>query len=142
MSKRGRPKKKFPSIEELPENFRRAMIKMMAKFDLSDLEEAYENAAFLLDSNSKLFEKKANNEAERRYRSRHFTEQNKTIKTVKDESFHYGYARGYYEAREKHRIWYYCVKCGKHIDLLPNSNSHNAVIKLMRENKWGHLDCP
>jgi len=42
---------------------------------------------------------------------------------------------------KKYRIWYYCDVCGGEITMYPDGNDHKALIKYMKENKWGHKKC-
>jgi len=48
---------------------------------------------------------------------------------------------GHAQAMDEYQIWYYCAECGKRIDVLPNSNSHKAMIGFMKENGWAHASC-
>ena len=123
MVKRGRPKKRLP-FEDLPESFRFGMIKMrarkmMAKNNIKDFDRAYNMAGFLLDINSDEFEKEVNKEAERRYRSRHFSEQNKTVKTVHDNAIQSGYSGGLKDGTSQNRIWY-CARGLKVSEVISN----------------------
>ena len=49
--------------------------------------------------------------------------------------------KGYREAKEKYQIWCFCAGCRERINITPNSNIHNAVIRLLREAGWGHEAC-
>jgi len=49
--------------------------------------------------------------------------------------------KGRDEGRKEHQIWYYCAVCSKRIDVIPNSDSHKAIIKYMKEHSWGHGAC-
>jgi hypothetical protein len=48
---------------------------------------------------------------------------------------------GYDQGKKEHQIWYYCDICKQRIDMVPNSESHKAMIRYMRENGWGHNKC-
>jgi len=48
---------------------------------------------------------------------------------------------GYDQGKREHQIWYFCAVCGKRIDVEPNNDSHNAIIRLMRQEGWGHKSC-
>lgn len=48
---------------------------------------------------------------------------------------------GYDEGKRDHQIWYYCAMCRQRIDVVPNSESHKAMIGYMREHGWGHREC-
>lgn len=50
-------------------------------------------------------------------------------------------AEGYDQAKKDHRIWYFCNVCRKPIYVLPNSESHKAIIGYMKENRWAHATC-
>ena len=136
MKKRGRPPKAF-KFDDLPESLRFGIINMMSQYKIKDFNEAYDMAGMLLDKNSDEFNKAVNREAERRYRSRHLTELNKARTTIEKSAYNRGYLRGVND----NRIWYYCGICTDPIYLKPNSNSHKAVITLMREKNWGHESC-
>ena len=136
MVKRGRPPKAF-KFDDLPESLRFAIINMMSQYKIKNFDEAYNMAGMLLDKNSDEFNKAVNREAERRYRSRHLTELNKARTTIEKSAFNSGYQRGVNE----NRIWYYCNICIEPIYIKPNSDSHKAVITLMRKTNWGHELC-
>ena len=51
------------------------------------------------------------------------------------------WSEGYDQAEKDNQIWYYCAVCGKRIDLVPNSDSHKAMIGYMKEHGWGHANC-
>ncbi|GAJ02420.1 unnamed protein product [marine sediment metagenome] len=51
------------------------------------------------------------------------------------------WAEGYDQAKKTHRIWYFCAVCQKRIDVVPNSDSHKAIIGYMKEHGWGHASC-
>ena len=140
MVKKGRPPKKV-TFDELPEALRFAIIKMMSKFNIKNFEKAYEWAAIILDPNCDEFEKLVNQEAERKYRSRHFTELNKARNTIHWNGFRAGSLQGENKGIAENRIWYFCAGCGKVIYVTPNSPSHTAIIKYMRDNGWSHKDC-
>jgi len=48
---------------------------------------------------------------------------------------------GYNQATEEYQIWYYCAVCRKRIDVVPNSDSHKAIIGYMKERGWAHASC-
>jgi len=49
---------------------------------------------------------------------------------------------GYDQGKKEHQIWYYCSVCQQRIDVVPNSESHKAMIGYMREYGWRHEICP
>jgi len=59
------------------------------------------------------------------------------IKRIKEKAW----SKGYNQAKENYQIWYYCVICGKRIDVEPNSDSHKAILGYMKEHGWGHKSC-
>ena len=140
MAKRGRPRKKHPSLDEQPDVLRLSIVKIMAQHNISDVEEAYSVAALLLDSNSNLFDKKIS-EAERRFRSRLMRTVNKARSTITKNVKDSAYNSGFLEGRSRHRIWGYCVRCGRQFYIEPNTDSHKALIDLLRERGWAHIDC-
>jgi len=48
---------------------------------------------------------------------------------------------GYNQATEEYQIWYYCAVCQKRIDVVPNSDSHKAIIGYMKDKGWAHASC-
>jgi hypothetical protein len=142
MRKVGRPpKNKTPAIEDLPEDFRLAFIKVMATFGIGDVREGYRRAAILLDRNSEEYIKNVNTESERKYRSRHFTEMNKTRRTWEKEAYDRGHHQGYRVAEDTFKITYFCSICDKTLTMMPNANDHLAAQRYMREHEWAHSTC-
>ena len=141
MSPRGRPKKKFPDIKDLPDNFRLSFMKLIVKNDINDMDFAWEKAASVLDLNGMLWEKSVNDESERKYRSRFMTQFNKAKGTIEDKAFKHGFEQGMLNGTENYQVWYYCKVCGKRININPNSEVHKVVIDLLNEKGWGHLEC-
>ena len=45
------------------------------------------------------------------------------------------------QGKKEHQIWYYCAKCRQRIDVVPNSESHKAMISYMNERGWAHASC-
>ena len=76
-----RKKKSIPSLEDFPKPLRMASARVMAKYNL-DYPEALERAALLIDSNSRVFEKEKDREAEKRYKSRFMTLLNQARATI------------------------------------------------------------
>ena len=60
---------------------------------------------------------------------------------LQEEEHNEAWSKGYDEGRKEHQIWYYCAVCGKRINVTPNSDSHKALIKCMKEGGWGHQAC-
>ncbi len=56
-------------------------------------------------------------------------------------SYENGFNEGYDLAESEWKIWYNCSFCGKPIEVKPESKSHHAIIKYMKENSWGHAKC-
>ena len=59
------------------------------------------------------------------------------IEKIKDEAR----GEGYDEAEKEFQIWYYCAVCRERIDMMPDSDSHKAMIGYMKEHGWGHPSC-
>jgi hypothetical protein len=110
---RGRTKREYPSLEDLPEKLRLAIMKIMASLNISDLEKGNDRAAFNLTVQKDVIDKYVNAEAENRYRSKHFKEMNKTQNTIRKNAYNQGHEEGYNEARDYWQIYYYCSVCGK-----------------------------
>jgi len=57
------------------------------------------------------------------------------------EGFDVGINAGINRGKRKWAIWIYCYVCGEKIYIEPNSESHKAIIKYMKEHKWAHPEC-
>jgi len=113
----------------------------MAKFNISDIGEAYDQAALLVDVNSPLFKEELDKLAEKQYRSRHFKEMNKTLSKRVKETRDWALNQGIKIGKQKYRIYGYCNICGEEYDILPKSDLHNAILKHLKNNKWSHSKC-
>jgi hypothetical protein len=51
------------------------------------------------------------------------------------------YYHGYNVGMMDWRSWYFCSICGERIDIIPDGNSHKALIEYMKEHGWGHSSC-
>lgn len=51
------------------------------------------------------------------------------------------YELGYYNGTEDSEIWFCCNICGEKIPIIPNSESHKALMQYMDEHGWGHISC-
>lgn len=136
-----------PSLEELPESLRRAVVKIMVKYSL-DVEAAYEKLAVLSDTNSREFDDAVSKRSESLYKSRLMRQMNAARASINGSAtaqlkvnYDHGYNDGYAKGKEDHQIYYYCVVCGKPVYIAPNSNAHQAVVDLMNEKGWGHQAC-
>ena len=136
MGKRGRPPKGL-KFDDLPESLRFAIINMMSQNRIKDFDSAYDFAGMLLEKNSDEYNKAVQREAERLYRSRHFTELNNARATIEKSAYNRGYQRGVAACR----IWYFCCICGKPLYIKPNSEDHKAIVMSMREKGWAHATC-
>ncbi len=142
MGKRGRPpKKKIPVLEDLPENMRKAMIKIMSDWQITDTKKAYEIAAKLIIKNGEQYFKDVNSEAERKYKSRHFKEQNKTVKTVTEKEYLKGFDEGWRVAEDVCTPKYPCSVCGETIKMEIGGSDTKAAIDYLVENRWAHGKC-
>lgn len=52
-----------------------------------------------------------------------------------------GYNHGFQNAKRAYRIWIFCNVCGKAIDILPNSDTHKAIVDYLKKGRWGHPEC-
>lgn len=59
----------------------------------------------------------------------------------KQEGYDEGEMDGVNDSSERWAIWYFCSICNKKIYIMPNSNSHEAVIQYMKDHSWGHAEC-
>ena len=145
------PRKKegptVPPLESLPNPFRRAIVKLMAKDDL-ELEEALEQAAALLDPNGKEFDHRVSKEAQRLYKSRFMSEMNVARSTFQKhterevvKAYDRGYDSGLQEGQKLFEIWYFCSICGKKMTMYPNAVDHQAMIGFMKDRGWSHGEC-
>jgi len=62
-------------------------------------------------------------------------------KTGYTEGYKAGSEAGYENGKEEYRIWYNCNVCGNPLTIKPNSEAHEAVLKLMKDAGWGHAKC-
>jgi hypothetical protein len=143
------PKKKrsIPALEDFPKSLRMAIARVMAKFDL-DYPEALEQAALLIDCNSRVFEEAVDREGERRYKSRFMTQLNKGRATIAGEyegkienSYWNGYDEGTNKGKKNYGVWFNCIVCNKPIYIPPNSEPHRLVSEFLRSRRWGHSSC-
>ena len=51
------------------------------------------------------------------------------------------WGQGYEQGKKDNQVWYYCAECRERIDMVPNSDSHKAMIRFMEEHRWGHASC-
>ena len=142
-----RIKKSLPALQELPLALRMAIARVMTNFNL-DYPEALERAAHLIDINSKIFEERVAQEAERRYKSRFMTQVNKARGTIEknatrrvEATFQRGENTGYSRAKAEYAIWYNCNVCNGLIYIRPSSEVHRLVIEFLRSRGWGHTAC-
>jgi hypothetical protein len=144
-----RPKKEKgpPALEDLPKNLRMAIVKIMVKYNL-DVPEALDKAAVLLDPGSRLFDEAVDKKAESKYKSRYFKQMNSARASINrsanarlDKKYMEGFDDGFEQGKNDHTIHYYCKVCERPIYIIPNSNSHQAIIRLMGQEGWGHGDC-
>jgi hypothetical protein len=136
-----------PPLEDLPKSLRKTVVQIMAHFDL-DIEAAYEKLAVLSRTNIKLYEDDVRKDGERRYKKRFMSQMNRARSTFQKQTnakllahVEEGVKIGREEAIAEYKIHYYCSICNKPIDMLPNSNGHQAMIQYMRKNGWGHQAC-
>jgi len=57
------------------------------------------------------------------------------------EPYEKGFNDGYNKGAFEWKVFYYCNMCAEMIDIVPNSDSHEALIKYMEEHGWGHKEC-
>lgn len=136
--------KKQLGLVDLPEDVRVALIGIMSEMRIFDVEEGLIKMAQLANTNSKNYQSSLEKEAEKRYKSRHFAEMNKTTATLQrasEERAESEYNRGWAEAYKSYSINYPCSICGRLITITPNSEVHRAIIGYLREKGWAHTDC-
>ncbi len=144
---RTKAKKGPPLLEDLPEPLRKALVRIMVKYNL-DIEDAYDKLAVLADSNSPKFDAAVKKESNRLYKSRLMTQMNaarvsinRTANARLAGKYTEGYDDGYAQSKNDHAIYYYCAVCEKPLYITPNSESHQAVVTLMHKGGWGHQSC-
>jgi hypothetical protein len=140
-------KKSIPALEDFPKPLRMGIARVMAKVDL-DYTEALDRAALLIDSNSRVFEKEVNREAERRYKNRFMTQMNKARSTIMqnvedrvENSYWQGYKAGQKKVKKEYGIWFHCIVCNEPIYITPNAEPHRLLNEYLRSRKWGHKSC-
>jgi len=52
-----------------------------------------------------------------------------------------GYKKGFMDAKEAYKLWFYCYVCGDVIDLPPKSDAHKAIIDYLKKERWVHPEC-
>jgi CRISPR/Cas system-associated protein Cas10 (large subunit of type III CRISPR-Cas system) len=109
----------------------------MARWGIDNVEEGLERSAILYNSNLEAFKKAVNNEAERRYRSRHFTELNKALKTRYDSQQN----QIFYSVKRKFCITYPCSICGRPIELQPDGKDIPIIRNYLNSAGWAHSTC-
>lgn len=136
-----------PPLEDLPANLRKAVVRIMVKYNL-DIEDALEKLAILSDINSREFNDAVKKRAESLYKSRLMTQMNAARVSLNRKAnaqliAHYdrGYKDGHAQGKEDNAIYYYCSICGKPIYVTPNRKGHQAVVNYMHEHGWGHQSC-
>lgn len=137
---RGRPRSKI-SLEDFPTEFRMALIKFMADKGINSLEKGLAYAGRFLQSNSEIFYQEVKRESERKYKSRHFTEMNKTFATREKRSYNDGHRHGYNKAKILFEIQFPCYICRKQITINPSTELHLVIRDFLSERKWGHKEC-
>ncbi len=144
MAPRKKGARTVPVLEEMPRMLRSAIVKVMAEKDL-DWVPACEEVALLVDINSNKFKKAVKREAERTYKSRFMTQLNLARGSIRREGFNDGYEDGYdggvSAGKRRHQIGYSCKVCGQRIDVVPNSDSHKAIVQYMHDHGWRHSSC-
>jgi len=133
----------------VPKSLEMAIIKIRASKEL-DWESACEHLAGLANPNGKKFQKAVNREANRRYKSRHLVELNKSKKTFIDQGYNDGFDKGHLlgrregaeEATNKWRVSYPCSVCGEPIYITPELTEWNKMIgEHLAPRGWKHGSC-
>jgi len=52
-----------------------------------------------------------------------------------------GHKKGFMDAKNAYRLWFYCHVCADVIDLLPNSDIHKVIIDYLKNEGWAHPEC-
>ena len=53
-----------------------------------------------------------------------------------------GFDRGLEHGRKLYAVYFYCCVCRKDdLIVMPNSNTHKAVVDLLYAKGWGHTEC-
>jgi hypothetical protein len=136
--------KKQLGLGDLPEEVRVSLIGIMNEMRIYDVETGLIKMAQLADTNSKIYQSSLDKEAEKRYKSRHFAEMNKTTATLQraaETRAESEYNRGWAEAYKSYSISYPCSICGALITITPNSEVHRVIIGYLRDKGWAHTEC-
>ena len=151
MAPRKNPSDPTPSIEELPESLRKAIVNLMAKENL-DKNAAYDRAATLIDSNSDAFEKQVQSRANNVYKSRFMTEINKTraawkkeLDKVSNKRYLEGIEGGMDFQRKEEHSWHIpCAICGQDMFFSSMDQNFDEVYELLKQTfgNWHHVKCP
>jgi hypothetical protein len=120
------------------------LLSIMHAHNIDDIEVGLVKTAILANNNSKIFLSLVDKESERRYRSRHFTEQNKAIATVQRDALERAETarnKGWSECFSNYAISYPCSICGGLIYVRPNQEEHRLIVGFLRERGWRHSEC-
>ena len=136
-----------PPIEDLPESLRKALVRLMAKYNL-DIAEAYEKLAAISDINSREYDAAVDMKAESLYKSRLMSQMNAARASINrsansklNDKYSEGYTDGYAKGKDDNAIHYFCAVCGKPIYVQPNTEAHQAVVNALQKLGWGHQSC-
>jgi hypothetical protein len=125
---------------QIPRRLWAAITKIQLEND-SDWDTACLKVAILTDTNSTAFKDLVEKESLRKYKSKHFTEMNKTMQSQKQE----WYTKGYLEGSENETHFSLpCKKCGKDMDFTDFGENWPQVKQVLEGafKDWSHIKCP
>jgi len=143
-------KEKAIQLEELPEKFRKAVVKLMAAEDM-DVLQALDFAAVLVEKNSEAWNAELQSRANTLYKSRHMSELNKsraewdkvTAKKLEEEH-RKGYKEGEKFVKEVENVWHVpCSVCGERMTFYTWNPGFVEAYAALKEAfaDWHHSDC-
>lgn len=144
------PKEKTIDLEELPERFRKPIVRLMAAENL-DLTEALERAGLLLERNSEEYSRELQAGANSIYKSRFMTEVNKVRAALDKEhkkalsrQWDDGFQSGYTYFKTDCSSWHIpCSQCGKLMHFSSDDPNFAETSKVLENafSGWRHINC-
>ena len=123
----------------IPRQLQMAIIRLQGAEDLN-WEEACVQASVLIDQNSEIFKKAAEDRALALYRSRHMSEMNKTRKTIEEKTRHVAVEM---TRNEEDNFRVPCKICGKAMYFSSRDEDWEEEKKILHQALagWQHTDC-
>ena len=125
-------KNRKPVKTKIPWELYMAIVRLQGEEDL-DWDQACIRTAELIDVKREEFLRTVDVEADRKYKSRHMKELNRSRKSWTEK----GYAKGV----EEYCIVYPCSVCGGDLIMKPRAKDHEVMKGMMKRAGWAHSTC-